>query len=68
MPKTRQPEATRYLTVAEAAEFLGVSPNTIRRLIEAHELRAVDVGVADQIFLRIADVELQSFIARRAVS
>jgi excisionase family DNA binding protein len=35
---------TNMLSIAEAAKVLGVSPYTIRRLIDSGDIRAVNVG------------------------
>ncbi len=49
------PTARRYVSIAEAAEHLGVSTDTIRRLIRSGDLAAFRVRNA--IRLRIEDVD-----------
>lgn len=38
------PNLPRFLSVAEVAKVLGVSPPTVRKMIERNELRAVKWG------------------------
>ena len=49
--------ATRYLTYAEAAERLHISPRYIRRLCASRQIRAVRIGRA----VRISPNELARF-------
>ncbi len=54
------------LTVAEAAEFLRVSPITVYRRVEAGELPAVRVGSGPRAPVRIASDELMRYVGRGA--
>ena len=60
---------TRFLTIDQVAERLGVDRRHVYRLIRAGELTPIDVsmpGVRSR--LRIADDELGRFISRRTVA
>lgn len=49
----------RFFTIAEVAEFTGVSVRTVRRWIKSGELVAHHFGTA----VRIAESDLKAFIA-----
>jgi len=51
----------RLLTIAEAAEHLGVSDTTVYRLISRDELAYVRIGRA----IRITPADLAAYIARQ---
>lgn len=53
----------RILTVAEVAEWLRLSENTIRRMCEAHELR--DVFKAGDRQWRIPAASVSQYISQR---
>ena len=55
---------TALLTVADAARTLGVSDQTIYRLIGSGELRALRVGFGPRAQYRIDPEELAATIAR----
>ena len=57
------PEHPEFWTVAEVAERLRVDPRTVRRLVEAGELSAVQFGPKS---LRIVDRSIDNLIARKA--
>lgn len=61
MPKNTEPAPTigRMLRIADAADILGVSSDTIRRRIADGRLRAVKSGR----IVRIDERDLQAFIA-----
>jgi len=65
---TPQPGTSRYATVKEAAEFLGVSTETIRRMIRGGKLRAERVvrpqGTAFVVLLDDAPVVISQDAAR----
>jgi len=48
----------RFITVAEVAEFIGVSQRTVRRWIKQKKLVAHYFGAA----VRIAETDLKAFI------
>jgi excisionase family DNA binding protein len=54
-------ERERFLTVAEVARELRVSPETVRRWLRAGRLRGVLVG-GDKVGYRIPAVELERFL------
>lgn len=55
----------RLLTVAHAAGQLDVSPMTVYRLVYAHQLTAVPVGLGkSRPRIRIRESELTAFMAR----
>lgn len=47
----------RYITLDDAAEYLSVSPLTVRRRIATGELKAYRLGRSRTIRLDLADVE-----------
>ena len=49
------------LTIPEAADLIGVSPRTARRLITAGELRAYRVGR----LVRVREADANAFVAAR---
>ena len=51
----------RLLTTEEVAEYLRVTPKTVREWIQRGELEAIDVGQGYRIFKR----DLGAFIERR---
>jgi PTS system nitrogen regulatory IIA component len=51
----------RLLTTEEVAEYLRVTPKTVREWIQRGELEAIDVGQGYRIFKR----DLDAFIERR---
>jgi excisionase family DNA binding protein len=51
------------LTVSEVADRLSVSIRTVRRRIEAGEIRAVRLGSGPQPPVRIDPAELESWLA-----
>lgn len=51
------PPARRYISLDDAAEYLAVSPLTVRRRIAAGELPAYRLGRSRTIRLDLADVE-----------
>lgn len=63
MPTTRD---DRMLTIDQVAERLGVSRRHVYRLLDAGELRAVDISVGSRGRQRIAALEVDAFLARRA--
>ncbi len=54
-------ERERFLTVAEVARELRVSPETVRRWLRAGQLRGVRLG-GDKAGYRIAAAELERFL------
>jgi len=58
----RQDAPPRCHTPRQAAELLGVSPDSVRRWIESNELHAVRLGPRT---LRIENAELERFLARK---
>jgi excisionase family DNA binding protein len=50
----------QFFTVAEVAEFVGVSVRTVRRWIKSGELVAHHIGAV----VRIAQSDLKAFIGR----
>lgn len=60
MPRTatkQAPAARRFITLDAAAEYLAVSPLTVRRRISSGELKAYRLGRSRTIRLDLADVE-----------
>lgn len=55
-----------YLTVSEAAQTLKVHEHTVRRLITTGELRAHRIGDPKRGTLRIAERDLNEYLARTA--
>ena len=49
--------ARRFITLDDAAEYLAVSPLTVRRRIASGELKAYRLGRSRTIRLDLADVE-----------
>lgn len=69
MPARRTTGDTRKLTVAETAERLGVSVDTVHRLIANDELKAIDVSTQPtRRNLRVAVREIEKFEARRGTT
>lgn len=64
---TEQPDdqLPELRTVSEAALFLHVSPQQIRRLIAARDLAAYDIGSGGKSTFRIAQRDLDAFLERR---
>ena len=46
-----------YITIKNAADLLGVHPNTIRNWIEAGILRRYQVGRGYRVLLKTEDIE-----------
>ena len=68
MPRTQgdQPEelaARRFLTLADVAEILATSVAQVRALVQANELRYIQIGGRQQY--RIEAVELENYIQRK---
>lgn len=59
--------STQLLTIPQAAERLGISPNTVYKMIACGDLRAVDMAVpgakAPKTRIRLEDLE--AFIEAR---
>jgi excisionase family DNA binding protein len=69
MPRQRSRGDARKLTVAETAERLKVSIDTVHRLIADGELVAIDVATrGTRRNLRVPVADIEKFEARRAVS
>lgn len=56
---------SKHLNVKEAAADLGVSVDQVKKLIQSGELPAVDVGIASRSFWRIAQDDLDAWLAGR---
>jgi len=52
---------TKFYTVTEAAERLGVHPNTVRRLITRGELACTRIG---KRWIRISEDDILDFLSR----
>jgi excisionase family DNA binding protein len=68
MPRSTgdQPEdlvARRFLTLADVAEILATSVAQVRALVQANELRYIQIGGRQQY--RIEAVELEKYIQRK---
>jgi len=50
-----------WLTTSEVADELGVSPDTVRRLIKERRLRASAITVGKRVTLRIRSSDLDAF-------
>jgi excisionase family DNA binding protein len=59
--------STKLLTIPETADELGISPNTVYKMIACGDLRAVDMAVpgARRPKTRIRLEDLESFIEAR---
>lgn len=55
--------AKLWLTTAEVADDLGLSPDTVRRLIRERRLRATAITVGRRVTLRIRRSDLDAFRA-----
>lgn len=53
--------AKPWLTTSEVAEELGVSPDTVRRLIRDRRLRASAIRAGRRITLRVRRTDLDAF-------
>ncbi len=67
MPESATPEpgpggARRFLTLADVAEILATSVAQVRSLVQAGELRYIQIGGRQQY--RIEAVELENYIQR----
>lgn len=59
----------RLLDLDEVAEHLGVSTQHVRNLINAKQLRAVNVGVGTKRYrLKVTESELSRFLSRNTVN
>lgn len=58
-PRTRPPAQCRYLSVADAAEYIGVSTQTIRRYIESGRLPAYRLG---KKLVKVRDTDLDALM------
>lgn len=54
--------AQRFLTLADVAEVLNISPNQTRALLKSGELRGIQLGA--RAFWRIEAAELEDYIQR----
>jgi excisionase family DNA binding protein len=67
----RQQPATqdrqKLLSAAEAAERLGVEPETVRRLVRSGELEAHKTGAARNSHLRISEQAIVDYLERHKV-
>jgi excisionase family DNA binding protein len=59
---SRVPAARRFLTLADVAEILATSVAQVRALVQANELRYIQIGGRQQY--RIEAVELENYIQR----
>lgn len=59
--------STKLLTIPETADELGISPNTVYKMIACGDLRAVDMTVpgAKSSKTRIRQEDLEAFINAR---
>lgn len=57
-----EPAARRFLTLADVAEILATSVAQVRALVQANELRYIQIGGRQQY--RIEAVELENYIQR----
>ena len=59
--------STKLLTIPETADELGISPNTVYKMIACGDLRAVDMAVpgARRPKTRVREEDLVSFIESR---
>lgn len=64
MPHSTMPKSAGYLTVQQAADYLAVSPCTIRRRIHAGIIPAVRVG--NRLRIKRAHVERPTVKVRAA--
>lgn len=55
------------LTVDQVAERLGSGYDTVRRLIESHELKSVNISTKKRKVYRIDEKDLEKFIKRGGV-
>ncbi len=58
------PERTRWLSVEQAAEYLGCSPQTIRSILHRGELRASRLGPEGSPYL-LDRLDVDRFLERR---
>lgn len=64
----RRPVAPQLFTLNEAAERLGTSHDSVRRLIDGGELEAIDVSAGGtRPRLRVSETALGDFISRRTL-
>ncbi len=56
---------TRYVSITDTCKTLGVSRETVTRLIRDGQLTAVNVGTKDRAAWRIDEDEIARFLARR---
>jgi hypothetical protein len=70
--RTKQQEIARYrwLTPAAFGERIGVSAEHVRSLIQAGEIRALDVSLpgSKRVEYRISDSEYERFVEARATA
>jgi excisionase family DNA binding protein len=59
--------STKLLTIPETADELGISPNTVYKMIACGDLRAVDMAVpgAKKPKTRVRHEDLEAFIDAR---
>ena len=62
MPAQTEPRPRLLITAAEAARLLGCSPQTVKRLAERGDLRAVRFGENGHIRFRMSEIE--EFVTR----
>jgi excisionase family DNA binding protein len=60
--------AGKLLTVPDAADILGISPDALRRCISAGEVQYVNVGSTRRPRIRITPAALEAFIEKRTSS
>jgi excisionase family DNA binding protein len=53
------------LSMVEVSRRLGVSPQTVRRLIDDGQLRAINVGMGNRGNFRISQEDFRKFVASR---
>lgn len=61
--------ASQLLTLDQVAERMAVSRNTVERLVESGELKAIDIHCSGRRpRLRVLETELAAFYKRRAIN
>jgi excisionase family DNA binding protein len=56
---------TRWLTLRDVAEHLGIHRSTVYELVHKGQLPATRVGIGDKSAIRVSERDLEAYLERR---